>query len=773
MAQFYQPAFTAPLLPSVMVEAQLKDQTVSLKIHRQSSMQSVLFHSLIIMLGCAAVGVSQTTHHAPITLGKLTAPPKIDGVMNESEWSGASKAELNFQIEPGENITASEKTEVWLAADHATLYIAFHAYDSDPSAIRARVSKRDDINDDDLVVLLIDTFNDRQRAYRFTFNPFGIQQDGVFTEQTVDESWDAQYESKGQLAKDGFIVEAAIPFQSIRFRAGKDAKWGLHLRRVIARKAERTSWQPVRREVNSLLLQMGELSGLADVYTGRTLDIIPTLIGSVTSEREAIPITPQRPEGVRNNTVNKLDPGLTAIYSMTPTLTLAATINPDFSQVEADVPQINTNQRFALFYPERRPFFLEGIDVFEPTFTKGFKLLNTRTIVDPDWGLKLTGKLERNAIGVLIASDRAPGLQVPANDPNFGQNALVTVARWQRSFGQDSAVGGFFSDRRFGNASNTVLAGETRVRVSKAANVGFQLVRTRTTDQHSNTQSDWAANTRFTNYGRHWRIFLNDEYVGANYAAQAGFIQRRGYHQQYADIGRVFWAKEGTKLNKWLVNVWPYVFMQRSKQPDGSPEVEYVNPAVDVQFQRNIALTFYHSRDREGFAGKQLSYRFNKISLSSYALKKLSFTTKFVFGEGIFYDFVKLQVGRKNDMEIDLTYRPNNKINVGLLYLKSTLNNPRTGHRLFNQEILRNGTTYQFTPYHSVRSIFDYDTSLRQFGASLLYAYVPRPNTTFYLGYNDLLFNSYDPIAQRRVTDEGLIRQRRALFFKLSYNFRF
>ncbi len=734
-----------------------------------------------LILTCAACMVATALGQTParirppaITLGKLTAPPKIDGAISEGEWRGAAKATLDIQIEPGDNLAASEKTEVFLAADRETLFIAFRAYDSDPSAIRARVSKRDDINEDDLVVLLLDTFNDRQRAYRFTFNPLGIQQDGVFTEQAVDESWDTQYKSKGQLTKDGYIVEAAIPFKSIRFKAGSGAKWGLHLRRVIPRKAERTSWQPVLRDVGSLLLQMGELNGLDDVYSGRTLDLIPTVVGSVNSEREAIPFMPgQVMTGqARLNTVSKLEPGLTAIYSITPNLTLAATINPDFSQVEADVPQINTNQRFALFYPERRPFFLEGIDVFDPLSESGFKLLNTRTIIDPDWGVKLTGKLGRNAIGLLVASDRAPGLQVERTDPNVGQNALFTVARWQRSFGQDSAVGAVFTDRRFGHTSNTVLSGDTRVRVTKVANFGFQLIRTRTTDQQGNTKSDWATNTEFVSFDRHWRIFLYDEYVGANYSAQAGFIQRRGYHQQKAEVRRVFWVKEKTKLNQWLVNVWPYVYGQRSKQPGGLAEVEFLNTAIDLNFQRNIEFTAIHSRDREGFAGKELSYQFNKIALTAYALKKLSFISRFFFGEGVYYNFANPQIGRRNDMELEINFRPNNKLNASLLYLKSTLNNPQTGARFFNQEILRNRTTYQFTPYHSLRGIFDYDTSQRQFGASLLYAYVPRPNTTFYLGWNDLLFNGYDPLLEERRRGVGLVQQHRTFFLKLSYNFR-
>lgn len=207
----------------------------------------IVFWGLLLTLPTLAFSQTKAIKPPPLTLGKLAAPPKLDGVMNAGEWEGASKATLDVQIEPGDNIAASEKTEVWLAADRETLFIAFRAHDSDPSAICARVSKRDDINEDDLVALLLDTFNDRQRALRFTFNPLGIQQDGVFTEQAVDESRDAQYESKGQLVKDGYIVEAAIPFKSFRFKAGSGAKWGLHLRRVIPRTGNRFFNQKILR----------------------------------------------------------------------------------------------------------------------------------------------------------------------------------------------------------------------------------------------------------------------------------------------------------------------------------------------------------------------------------------------------------------------------------------------------------------------------------------------------------------------------------------------
>jgi hypothetical protein len=364
-----------------------------------------------------------------VRLGKLTSPPKIDGIPGDGEWSGASRVELGFQVRPGDNAVPSEKTEVLLAADKEHLYLLFRAFDSSPGAIRAPVSRRDSIYLDDYVALYLDTYDDRRRAYVFYFNPLGIQADAIITGGTLestgsevsDLTWDGVFTSKGSVNDEGYTIEVAIPFKSLRFKAGKDSRWGLHLQRWIARKAERVYWQPISRDRSELLAQMGTLSALGDIYSGRTLDLIPTVTGSISGEREVDPLAP---DGVRFNNVNRLDPGLTVTYTITPNLTFSVAINPDFSQIESDTPQVNVNQRFPLFFPERRPFFLEGDEYFRSPGALTF--VDTRQIVDPDWGVKLTGKIGKNGIGLMSASDRAPGLRLPPSHPDFGKMRAST-----------------------------------------------------------------------------------------------------------------------------------------------------------------------------------------------------------------------------------------------------------------------------------------------------------------------------------------------------------
>jgi hypothetical protein len=721
-----------------------------------------------------AKGAAATT--APvqleITLGKLAGPPVLDGVLGDGEWEGAARAELRFQVRPGDNVPPTEKTEVMLACDREHLYVAFRALDSSPGAIRAPVSRRDAVFGDDYVALYLDTYDDRRRSYVFYFNPLGVQADGLIDSggggladlsEISDLTWDGIYTSKGTITKDGYVVEAAIPFKSLRFQAGEGKRWGMHLQRWIARKQERVFWQPVSRDRAELLAQMGALSGLADVYAGRTLDLIPTLTGSINGEREA---APQTPAGARLNNVNRLDPGLTAVYAITPNLSFSAAINPDFSQIEADVPQINVNQRFPLFFPERRPFFLEGAEVFVSPGASW--LVNTRSIIDPDWGVKLTGKVGKNTVGYLAASDRAPGLLLDPSDPHFGENAQLHILRYARDVLKNSRVGFFYTDRRFAGGASTLYAADGQIRFREVNQTGWQLAYSRTREDRNGPVKD-GANTYFwyEHRGRHWRLFVNDWRVARDYREAAGFIRRTGFHSNSFTPAYEFQAKE----KSWWVSVRPFVVAKLLGTDEGLVDESYVDPGADIKLARGVSFYVYHSFHKDSFAGREYPYQFSVAYYTVNTFKRVSFDGHVQFGEGVNFDPARPGVGRSWQSQTGITVKPSNALSFEFSHIKSNLQDKRTGERLFNQDIFRNRTTYQLTRFNSVRAIFDYDTAQRQTGVSLLYAYTPRPNTALFVGYNDLLFNGLDPLDNTRAP--GLFRQRRTLFTKLSYNFRF
>ena len=284
-------------------------------------------------------------------------------------------SKISIQVQPGDNIAPSKPTEVLLGYDSKFLYIAFHCYD-EPDKVRSAISKRDNIFNDDYVGILFDTFNDKRKAYEFDLNPLGIQADGTWTDDNEDFNPDYVMESKGVVTGDGWTVEVAIPFKSLRYVAGKDKLWGVHFWRRIKRfNNELDMWMPINRDNSSWLAQEGHISGLEGISTERTLELIPSLTLSETGRRKSALTPAQAAAGMLDpgrmvNEPIKFDPGLTGKYTITPNVTLDFAINPDFAQVEADQLVVTANQRFPIFFPEKRPFFLEGIDIFNTAISR-------------------------------------------------------------------------------------------------------------------------------------------------------------------------------------------------------------------------------------------------------------------------------------------------------------------------------------------------------------------------------------------------------------------
>jgi len=378
-------------------------------------------------LTCAQTGAEKKARQKSVSRNEITLPPEktapvkvphfdqapiIDGKLNDAVWTRAVKLKDFYQTSPGDNIAPSQPTEVLLGYDSRALYVAFHCYD-DPSKVRANIAKRDDIFNDDYVGILLDTFNDHRKAYELDFNPLGVQQDGIWQDPIFNEDFNPDFvmQSKGALTADGYVVEIAIPFKSLRYEAGKDKLWGAHFYRRIKRiDNEFDSWMPIDRAQSGWMAQAGHLIGLEGIATVRSLELIPSLTVSETGKRNGTLTPAQISSGLLDagrfvNAPVKLDPGLTGKYRLNPNVTLDFTVNPDFAQVEADALVATANQRFPIFFPEKRPFFLEGTDIFSTPISA----VNTRSIVDPDVAVKFSGKRGRNSFGILAASDNGPG----------------------------------------------------------------------------------------------------------------------------------------------------------------------------------------------------------------------------------------------------------------------------------------------------------------------------------------------------------------------------
>ena len=426
----------------------------------------------------------------PITVPKLSVPIVIDGKPDEESWKQAAVFKDFYQTAPGDNIAPSKPTEVLMMYDENNLYIAFKCWD-ERDKVRATIAKRDNVFGEDNVRVWLDTYDDRRRAYVLGFNPLGIQQDGIFTEgEGADFSVDIVMDSKGVIEDWGWSVEVKIPFKSLRYASGKGKNWGFNAARNIDRfNDEFDQWMPDDRNVSGFLIKSGRITGLDEVKYERTLEIVPSITLSETGRK--VRTIPRYQ--LTNNSIDpgrfvneplKQDIGLTLKYTLSPNVTLDAAINPDFAEIEADAPVITANQRFPIFFQEKRPFFLEGADIFQTPF----QVFYSRNIVDPDLAAKLTGKIGKTSFGFLMASDKAPGnydeddrndpFVRPRVDEFLDKNAIFGVFRVKRDIGKENNVGFFASYRGFPEQKNVLGSVDGRFKFGDKLVSQFQLIGT-------------------------------------------------------------------------------------------------------------------------------------------------------------------------------------------------------------------------------------------------------------------------------------------------------
>jgi Domain of unknown function (DUF5916) len=392
-----------------------------------------------------------------LTIPRLSRAPALEdflGMKPEGEIALQMAKVTGFvQRNPHDGEKVSEETAAYLGYDQKNLYVVFVCFD-DPKKVRARMSPREDIADDDEVAVMFDTFHDRRRAYEFQTTPLGVQWDAIYTEASRDEilgnfdtSWDTVWDSRGKVTSRGFVVWMAIPFRSLRFPAMKQQEWGIILYRGIVRKNEDSFWPEISSRVQGRLGQAATLYGLEGISPGRDIELIP--YGIMRGFRSLDTVDPYNP--FFQSATAQGQAGTDAKFVIHDHFVLDLTANPDFSQVESEDPQITVNQRFEVYFPEKRPFFLENEDYFRTPFDLFF----TRNIQDPSAGIRLTGKEGPYSLGLMTSDDRAPGLAVPSfcpatspicSDSLYGDRSYFTIARVSRDIFKQSSVGAIYTD---------------------------------------------------------------------------------------------------------------------------------------------------------------------------------------------------------------------------------------------------------------------------------------------------------------------------------------
>jgi hypothetical protein len=776
----------------------------------------------------------------PVRLVRFDKPPVIDGKLDDEVWKGATILKDFYQVVPGDNTPPSYPTETFLGYDSRNLYIAFHAHD-DPSKVRATVAKRDDIlSNDDTIRILLDTYNDKRRAYVLVFNPFGVQQDGIRTEGSgVDFTVDIVMESKGMLTEDGYTIEAVVPFKSLRYESGKGKLWGVQVfRNTLRLNNEQDSWMPLSRSDTSILSQAGHVTGLENISTEHTLELIPSLTLSETGKRARAYTRP--PSGILDqgrfvNEPLKFDVGLTAKYGITPTITLDLAVNPDFAQVEADQLVVTTNQRFPIFFPERRPFFLEGKEVFQTLLT----VLHTRAIVDPDVAVKLSGKRERNSFGLLVASDNGPGNIVgderlrPSNFRYLDHNADIAVLRLKRDVGKENNLGLIATSYNFVDKHNEVGGFDGRFRLNKITTLDFQLLGTTSRrffydpEQDKNvyrTGNALAYSVSYDVSGRNWGTSLYGEGYTNYYRAELGFNSRVNTNFSSFDVRYFSDPNQKKKLVSWWVESFhhfDYDFQGRSQiwESDVTVGWNFQNSktfwvAYRRGYERLIEEEFGAKRTatQDGiFFGSSERSTAKQHFVASYSTqqKKYGGTIKTAYRMGTFdFDFgggpkfprvspaffqaqqaeaaglcdvdnppsicqEPLDPGAGNLLDItgNAYYQPTNALRMTLNFTKNRLVRDDNHLVAFDDNLYSLRGTYQFTRFIAARARVDYSTLSARARAQFLFAWTPNPGTALYVGYNDDV-NRNAFSPINGLLEPGFRRNGRTFFIKMSYLFR-
>jgi hypothetical protein len=728
---------------------------------------------------CVPATAAALSPKAPLRIVRTSEPLKLEDFLNGNPVS-ATRVTGFRQRSPGDGTPASEDTSTYLAYDDKNLYAVF-VCKQDPSHIRAYMSKREDIDLDDNVSIYLDTFQDGRRAYLFVTNPLGIQRDGFMTEgQGTDFNFDALWYSQGKLTRDGFVVWIAIPFRSLRFRDTPSQTWGIALGRSIVHTGEEAYWPYITNRVEGMVRQFAPLEGLEDVSRSHSIELIP--YGTLTRSRflnSAVPGYSVTNRG-RAGLDGKIVLGNTA---------LDLTLNPDFSEVESDDPQVVVNQRFEVFFPEKRPFFLEHADFFRTSEN----LFYSRRIADPEFGGRLSGKLGGWALGALVADDRRPGRQLAPTDTAFGARAVTGVLRVQREIGKESTVGVFGSSRTFESSFNQVISFDTRLKVSPTWVFTGQISRSFDRELNGTRLGGPAYLASLDRIGRHFMYTSSYLDRSPTFSAPLGFIDRVDI-RQVSQFAAYYWYPENN--NRFVVSYGPSLNATADWNRKGDLRDWSGSGDFSVLFRRASNLKISHAEYYELFQLQHLREHGTTVSLYTSPARWLGLSASYGQGAGANYQpSVGLTpfVANVRNISFGFTLRPVPRLRFDETYLYSGLST-RAGSPeaigeaggILNNQLSRSKLNFQFSKALSLRAILDYNGVLpnrsliaqertKRLAPDVLLTYLLHPGTAFYVGYHDQYDNlEIQPSSPPRLipTASPEMSTGRQLFFKLSYAFR-
>jgi hypothetical protein len=780
-----------------------------------------------VMVGMLLVGVAGAQNGKPTAVETQapTVPPKaqrpsdvkvplIDQPLRLADFAGMKpKPGLEeklgvvrgfIQQQPIDGQKATERTEVYLGHTQTTLYVVFLCFDDHPGLIRGHLARRENIQTDDNVTILLDPFQDRRRGVLFQVNPVGVQADAAWTEGNgSDYSYDQVWDSEGRVTSEGWMALVAIPFRSLRFRPVSQ-DWGVVFERNLPRNSETDYWPRVAAGISGTLTQEGTLSGIEHVTGSHNLQINPYALAQ--NEKTL-------------NGQNPLDPyfsqrGLEATAGgevkavVKDSVVFDGTVNPDFSDVESDQPQFTVDQRYPVYFPELRPFFLENANYFSTPIT----LVYTRNIVHPEYGARVTGKIGNTNLGFFAIDDREPGQTVPMGDPLYGKRATFAVGRAAQDFGKDLTIGAIYTDEEFGGGWNRIGGLDFTWRPSKTWTVMGQSVESSTKGSRTDSVASifppgYSAGpgTDLQFYRNGHAFNLQDEYqdFSTGFASLVGFIQTSDTRNDHLHSNYQWFPKHsviqsyGLETNQNIAfdhqgnRVYhystfdPFWLLPRNivLAPIGGQNSDTVGPQDGYPLARNVNFTEnYGGIVARGQPFSQFNFNFQAMRSGNVNYNPVAGGVPFLM--------------KQETVQFLFTLQPIRQLTDDNTYLLDRDHNDHTGQFVYESQVFRTKLNYQFTRAFSARVIVEYDSTLanpletslqrtKQVQTQALFTWLPHPGTAIYVGYNNDIQNlgrglcnrlgngQCDPNNPVPPRSNNYLNDGRQFFIKASYLLRF
>ena len=672
---------------------------------------------------------------------RATTPPQVDGVLDDATWAHEPMPlDPWVSYNPLRGEPAKQQTKVWIAYDDQAIYFAFRCLDEEPDKIRTTITRRDNAWNDDWIAVSLDSTRAGQQAYHLFVNPSGIQMDALNTGHNEDSAPDFVWQSAGHVDDQGYTVEMRVPLQTIRFHGGSDVRMGVLFFRHNSRMG--VSWSSPAIAPGQWVFESHAQLVFSELHQPRVLEVIPSTTVSRNQTRDAT--------ASWSPASNKAAIGASIKYGVTSAVTLEATANPDFSQVESDAFQVEVNQRFPVFYDEKRPFFMEGLGVFnlagQGDDASMQRSVHTRKIVDPGAGLKLTGTAGRQTFAVLSASDASAA----------GSDRLFTIGRALRNYGNGQYVGALVTDTEHGAEYNRVAAADATFRHGQNFTWNAALLHSASQTVDGHTSSGNGAQVKGQYNTRRLLVMNFVEHFDRGFQMDTAFLNRVGVTRTW-NYGEVELYPAGGFA--WIKRIAPFAWTTLSDDRTQGGTEFGVMPGIRFNFVRAGQLRLDVDRGHETFANRR--FKTGRVHADGRVLitRWLNINGRLERSPSIYYDPADPFGGMQFNRSLGLEWQPSAKLAHSLNYDYVKFNRT-TSETVYTVHVVNLRNTYQFNSKFFLRAIAQYDSSKRRVLGDFLASYELVPGTVAHLGYGSVL---------ESVDRRPYMPTARALFFKVSY----